>query len=69
MARIENINNGETITQGRHPETSLYTVLVALRIRESAHCLNKSERCSVIVHARHKDVEALVNNKHITAHL
>ena len=69
MASIENINNGEPITFGRHPDTRLSPVLAALRTRESAHSTNKSEPYPLGVHTSSKKAVALVDNKYTLAQL
>ena len=69
MASVENINNGEPITYGRHPDTRLSFVLAALRTRESAHGTNKPESFPLGVHTSSKKAVALVDDKHTSAQL
>ena len=57
------------MSQVRHIDPRPCLVLVALRIREHARCLDNTENLPLVVCTSSKKAAALVSNKYIAAHL
>ena len=69
MTHLENLNNGEAISQARNADLRLCPVLAALRIRNRSRHINDNENCPLTTHETSKKSSLFITNRNITDHL